>query len=395
MLLTWKQRLAVVAGNAMEFYDIAVFAAIAPFLTMILQNKGYEGAATLVWGTFALRFLLRPVGGYIVGKVADSYGKKNALILTSSLTGVATLMMSLLPTEWEYVAFCFLLLQIIQAFSFGGEYPTIINYLVQNAPKQEAARTSSIIVASSIVGVLFSLVMVEILKLTLSSEAMQSFGWRIPLFIGCINIAVSFWFRYRLPHEEKTREKKIRTNTTQWFTLFFISVGGAAVFYVQNLSSSILQKSINIPQFSLLNSSLLLSFILISGYVTDKITTSKQAFRVSCLLGTLLYFPAYWLLTSATTEIAILGMFIISAISAMILANLAVVLAQIAKDQTVTLGLCYNIALSIFGGLSPLAVTLATQYDASFVGLYAALCVLPALLSVHFFAKETSTIEFG
>jgi len=94
-------------------------------------------------------------------------------------------------------------------------------------------------------------------------------------------------------------------------------------------------------------------------------------------------------------EIAILGMFIIGAISAMILANLAVVLAQTAKDQTVTLGLCYNIALSIFGGLSPLAVTLTTQYDASFVGLYAALCVLPALLSVHFFAKETSTIEFG
>ena len=77
-------------------------------------------------------------------------------------------------------------------------------------------------------------------------------------------------------------------------------------------------------------------------------------------------------------------MLIISIISAIILANLAVVLAQIAKNQTVVLGLCYNIALSIFGGLTPLIVAMTTEYDASFVGLYAALCVIPALLSVHY-----------
>ena len=76
MLLTWKQRLAVVAGNAMEFYDIAVFAAIAPFLTQIMENHGYENATTLIWGMFALRFLLRPLIGYIVGNIADYYGKK-------------------------------------------------------------------------------------------------------------------------------------------------------------------------------------------------------------------------------------------------------------------------------------------------------------------------------
>ncbi len=56
MLLTWKQRLAVVAGNAMEFYDIAVFAAIAPFLTQIMENHGYENATTLIWGCLLYAF---------------------------------------------------------------------------------------------------------------------------------------------------------------------------------------------------------------------------------------------------------------------------------------------------------------------------------------------------
>ncbi len=77
-------------------------------------------------------------------------------------------------------------------------------------------------------------------------------------------------------------------------------------------------------------------------------------------------------------------MLIISIISAIILANLAVVPVQIAKSQTVVLGLCYNIALSIFGGLTPLVVAMTTEYDANFVGLYVALCVIPALLSVHY-----------
>ena len=97
MYLSWKQRLSVVCGNAMEFYDIAVFAAISPFLAHILSVNGYENSQAILWGMFALRFLLRPLGGYVVGKIADNYGKRPALILTSSLTGFSTISMALLP----------------------------------------------------------------------------------------------------------------------------------------------------------------------------------------------------------------------------------------------------------------------------------------------------------
>ncbi|WP_369523030.1 MFS transporter [Vibrio campbellii] len=122
--------------------------------------------------------------------------------------------------------FYFLFLQIIQAFSFGGEYPTVINYLTNHSPKKEVARTSSLIVASSIVGVLLSIAIVETLKFTLSSEAMQSYGWRIPLLIGGINIAVSFWFRSKLPKEVNTVVEKTKQSPRQWIPLFFISMGG-------------------------------------------------------------------------------------------------------------------------------------------------------------------------
>lgn len=392
MLLSWKQRFAVVCGNAMEFYDIAVFAAISPFLINILSSNGYENATFLIWGGFALRFLLRPFGGYLIGKVADHHGEKIALILTSSLTGISTISMAMLPINLEFIAFYFLFLQMLQAFSFGGEYPTIINYLIKHSPKIEIARTSSIIVASSILGVLFSLGIVESLKMILSADDMQNFGWRVPLFIGGVNIAVSFWFRYHLPQDNKTIHKT-NEDSKQWLHLFFISVAGAVVFYIQNLSGSILQKTVNIPYFSLINSSLLFIFIIAAGYFTDKLSTSVKSFQIGCFFSAILYVPSYWVLSHSVTEIAVIAMLIISVLSALILANLAGVLANVAKDQTVTLGLCYNVALSIFGGVSPLVVELLSRKDVSFVGLYAALCVLPALIFAHSFAKETLISE--
>ncbi|MEX6183523.1 hypothetical protein AB6G20_08390 [Providencia hangzhouensis] len=67
---------------------------------MELTKLGYAQATEMVWGIFALRFLIRPLGGYVIGWYADTVGKKSALVLTSLITGTATLMMALLPIEF-------------------------------------------------------------------------------------------------------------------------------------------------------------------------------------------------------------------------------------------------------------------------------------------------------
>ena len=64
--MKWRYRLGTVAGNALEYYDIAVFAAISVYLSAELERLGYESATEMVWGIFALRFLARPIGGYII-----------------------------------------------------------------------------------------------------------------------------------------------------------------------------------------------------------------------------------------------------------------------------------------------------------------------------------------
>lgn len=393
-MLTWPQRTAVVSGNALEFYDIAVFAAISPYLAHILSNNGIANSAYIVWGIFALRFLIRPFGGIVVGKVADRKGRKKVLIMTSSITGIATLCMALMPTQLgEWVLIPFLLCQMAQAFSFGGEYPTIIQYLHRGSKENEKARISSLIVASSIVGVLVSLLLVLALKSSLTHTAMQQFGWRIPLIFGAINIAMSFWFRLRLPTEMLDKGTSVASSEYAKKTslIFLISATGAVIFYVQNLSSSILSHSIAIPQFGLINSSVLLALILAVGWLTDKVSLSGRSFKLGVVLGVLALYPCYSVLSSshslATQTIALL---VISIISALVLANLAAVLFDIARGDTMALGMGYNVALSIFGGLSPLVVKYLSGIDVSYIGAYAALAMLPALFGIVLASKVSS-----
>lgn len=385
-MLSWPQRAAVVSGNAFEFYDIAVYAAISPYLAHILTNNGIAHSNYIVWGIFALRFLIRPLGGIFVGKIADQKGRKSALIFTSSLTGIATLLMAIMPVNQlgDIVVVLFLLLQMMQAFSFGGEYPTIIQYLHQESRANEHARISSFIVASSIVGVIASLGIVTLLKGSLSVSEMQEYGWRIPLAIGAINILMSFWFRLRLPVSEMkdTLAKKRKPSYAKVTSkVFFISATGAVIFYVQNLSSSILAKSLSITHFGLINSTLLLALILIVGWATDKLSFPRRSFKVGLLVGLVTLYPSYHLLsTHASLSIQWSALVFISFISALILANLAAVLFDIAEGNTTSLALGYNIALSIFGGLSPLIVAYLSGIDISYVGIYASLAVIPAII---------------
>ncbi|GAA5646164.1 MFS transporter [Vibrio proteolyticus] len=381
MKLNWKQRFGVVSGNVFEFYDIAVYAAISPYITKIFEQQGISEGGILVWIIFALRFLLRPLGGIVVGKIADEHGRKQALIFTSTLTGIATLLMACLPVEFfgQYIIFAFLILQMAQAFSFGGEYPTIINYLLENTADKEQSRISSMIVASSIVGVIISVVVVEILNLTLTGEEMQQYGWRIPLFIGAVNIAMSFWFRMRLP-QLKVATVKREFSWSLFTNIFVIAMVGGVVFYIQNLSSNIINDQLHIEHFSLYNALCLFVLLIGTGWLTDKFSHSRQMFQVGLLGAVLLFVPSYYLLNNGQLVVQLGALFVISLISALILGNLATMLFKEANSQTLPLGLGYNVALSIFGGLSPLIVQALSSQSVTYVGFYAALAALPALV---------------
>lgn len=402
-MLTWKQRIGILAGNAFEFYDIAVYAAISPYLTEILEREGVSHALLLVWGIFALRFLVRPFGGALIGWFADTKGRKAALILTSSLTGTATLLMACLPTHTAWIPalpIMLLILQMLQAFSFGGEYPTAIAYLLRNEEKQ--ATVSAAIVASSVAGVLLSLIVTGLLTHTLTKEDMLTFGWRVPLALGAINIAVTFWFRWRLAADTPTIRQKGVISARQIVRIFLLTIPAAVVFYVQSLSSTIVKTTLPDgflkDNFPLLSNMGLFVVLLLVGLCITRWSTPDKAMRLGIFGLIFLGIPLYVGLGSPTILIVIGSQLALTLIAALILTSLAAVLyKEAAKSDrpTAVLGLGYNFALSIFGGLSPLFIAALLPIGHFWAGLYVAASGLAYVLAIYLPEQNAKKAELG
>lgn len=399
--MRWGQRIGVVAGNAMEFYDIAVYAAISMYLTVILEQQGVNHGQEIVWGIFALRFLIRPLGGIVIARYAEKHGRKSALILTSTLTGIATFLMAFMPVDTfgKYVVLFLLALQMVQAFSFGGEYPTIINYLLKDSQDNEKGRISAIIVGSSLVGVIVSTSIVLSLKAALSQEQMLSFGWRIPLIIGGLNILLSFWFRARLPYQtsDTLALKGSHSTFKTTLTIFMLTIPAAVVFYVQNMASTMIGNALLIGElkkfYPIINSGFLLLTVIAVGIIVDRISSPTKAFNYGAILLLLLGAPLYALMDSTSLVIVILSAVITSIIAAMILSNLASILRDKSKGQDTSLGLGYNLALSIFGGLTPIVISTLIPHGFVYAGLYVAIASVPVFLANKFHSSYTERAE--
>ncbi|HGN1704413.1 TPA: MFS transporter [Providencia rettgeri] len=380
--MKWKFRFGAVAGNALEYYDIAIFAAISTYLSAELAKLGYSQATEMVWGIFALRFAIRPVGGYVIGRYADLVGKKSALVLTSLITGTATLMMALLPIELlgNYTPIVILLLQLALSFSFAGEFPSLITYLFKDSHIKDGAKLSSIIVGSSLFGVVISLGIVLLLKNIMSEEMMQSIGWRIPLLIGVGNILISFWFRIKLPNHQvnHTVKKSISWRSILW--VFVVTIPGTVTFYSQNLSTSLIIEQLKIEEiksfYAILSSSLLLIFMLICGWLTDKYSSTTRVFNIGTILMVLCSVPLYFILQINNLLLVLVAQLLMSGYSAMILCNLSAVLMSKSNGQAAILGIGYNGASASLGGITPLVVSYLSHYHLVYVGAFIVVCGL-------------------
>ena len=333
-------------------------------------------------------------------KISDAKGKKNALILTSSLTGLSALCMTFLPVKYlgESVALFVLFLQMIQSFSFAGEFPTITQYLHKNTKEKEAGIVSCLIVASSLIGVILSYLVVLLLKSHLTYEQMQDYGWRIPLFIGAINIAISFWFRMQLVDESVPKSKQAHKNydTASIFRMFLITASGSVAFFIPSFSSSVIAKSLHLSDFGIINTVMLFVFMVVAGLATDRLSTPKQGFKLGLILALVFQYPLYYTIVKTDSVIVLwLSLACITFISALILSNLAGVLFSVSEGSTVDLGLGYNISSATFGGLSPLIVQYLSSYGTQYVGLYAALASLPALAGLYLYYGRKQSMKLS
>jgi MHS family proline/betaine transporter-like MFS transporter len=197
----WRSILAAAAGNVLEWYDFAVYAYMAPYIAAKFFPGDDPMAGLLaVFATFGLGFVIRPLGGILIGRFGDVRGRKVALLLTIVLMAIGTAGIGLVPgrdavgglAPWLLV-FC----RLLQGFSAGGEWGSSTAFIYEWAPKGRRGFFSSLQQSSVAGGMLLGSAVAAALSSVLSKTQMADFGWRIPFLLGVLIIPVGFYmWRY-------------------------------------------------------------------------------------------------------------------------------------------------------------------------------------------------------
>ena len=201
--LDWKAVGAVALGNMLEFYDFITFSFFAVDIgRAFFPSKDPTTSLLSSLAVFWSGFLMRPLGGVVIGALADRAGRKPAMVLTIGLMALGMLMLAATPSVATIgIAAPIIVIagRLIQGFALGGEVGPSTAYLLEAAPQKRRAFFASWQTASQGVAAILAGLISLALSLSLSKVALESWGWRVPFFLGIAIVPVGIVIRSHLP----------------------------------------------------------------------------------------------------------------------------------------------------------------------------------------------------
>ncbi|MES2292434.1 MAG: MFS transporter [Pseudomonadota bacterium] len=197
----WRSILAAAAGNVLEWYDFTVYAYMAPYIAAKFFPGDDPVAGLLaVFATFGLGFVIRPLGGILIGRFGDLKGRKAALLVTIVLMALGTAGIGLVPGRdaiGGLAPWLLVLCRLLQGFSAGGEWGSSTAFIYEWAPGNRRGFFSSLQQSSVAGGMLLGSAVAALFGTLLSKSQMADFGWRIPFLLGVLIIPIGFYmWRY-------------------------------------------------------------------------------------------------------------------------------------------------------------------------------------------------------
>ena len=198
-----RAAIAALFGNALEWYDFAVYGYVASDLGTVFFPADVPGLQTLAaFGVFAVGYLMRPVGSLALGPLGDLLGRRLMLSLSIVIMGLSSLLIGLLPTHSQIgvaAAIALVLLRMLQGFSVGAEFTGSITYATEAAAKGHAGFLSSLAVAGGLLGFSLGSLTAAVIGSLVGEAAMASWGWRVPFLLGAAVAVLGLWMRRGMP----------------------------------------------------------------------------------------------------------------------------------------------------------------------------------------------------
>ncbi|QIX96638.1 MFS transporter [Cedecea sp. FDAARGOS_727] len=232
------------SGNLVEWFDFYVYSFCSLYFAHIFFPAGNTTTQLLqTAGVFAAGFLMRPIGGWLFGYIADKHGRKNSMLISVCMMCFGSLVIACLPgyaTIGTWAPALLLLARLFQGLSVGGEYGTSATYMSEVAVEGRKGFYASFQYVTLIGGQLAALLVVVVLQQALSDEDLRSWGWRIPFAIGAVLAIVALYLRRSLDEtsDKTTRAHKdagtlcgLWKNRKAFIMVLGFTAGGSLAFY--------------------------------------------------------------------------------------------------------------------------------------------------------------------
>jgi MFS family permease len=354
-----KAIVAASSGNLVEWYDFYAYAFTSIyFASAFFPSSSATGQLLATAGIFAVGFFMRPLGGWIFGRIADRRGRKSSMVFSVLLMCAGSLMIGVLPT-YETIGVLapvlLLVARLAQGLSVGGEYGTAATYMSEIAGKGRRGFLSSFQYVTLIGGQLLAVLVVFGLQHVLTGEEMRAWGWRVPFLIGAAAAVAS---HETLRSKEAGSLRALMQHKRALLITLAFTMGGSLYFYTM---TTYMQKflvntvKLDLKTVSTVMTLALVVFMLLQpvfGALSDRIGRRNNMILFSGL-ATIGAVPLLSGLSLVTSPWAAFGLILTGLVIATFYTSISgVVKAELfpAEVRALGVGLPYAIANALFGG---------------------------------------------
>lgn len=425
-------------GNATEWFDYGVYAVATSYIAQHFFES-FSHPRLLTLATFAVSFIVRPLGGFIWGPLGDKLGRKTVLTITILMMSGATFLIGVLPTYQligAWAPFLLILLRIVQGFSTGGEYSGAATFMGEYAPDKRRGFFGSFLEFGSLSGYAAGSGIMLLLETVLSSDQMQSWGWRIPFLVALPLGLVGFYLRTRLEDTPVFKELKEKQATTEkesarqeskarsgdpdtaespslvqlmkWYWQPLLIMGGMVTavniinYTLLTYMPTYFEQQLGLSATAALSVILIgevamVAFMPISGRLSDRFGR-KTNWYISLIGIGIVAIPLFWLM-GKNIGLAIAGYAILGLLFIMQLGTISATFTAMFPTHVRSAGfaISYNVATAIFGGTAGLISDFFIDVTGSLLvpAFYMTLGCVVGLVSVYFMTETAGASLHG
>ena len=365
-------------GNATEWFDYGIYAYGVTYISAAIFPGDTESQTLLALMTFAVSFLVRPLGGLVWGPLGDRLGRKHVLAITILMMSGATLLAGLVPSYDSiglWAPILLVLLRMIQGFSTGGEYGGAATFMAEYAPSRKRGFLGSFLEFGTLAGFSLGALLMLGFSLVLGDDAMHAWGWRLPFLVAAPLGLVGVYLRSRLEDTPVFREleakgQKEEETATQFKDLLagywgpILRLGGMVIAlnvvnytlltymptYLEKEIGLSADQSLIVPIIGMLT---MMVFVPFAGRASDRI--GRKPLWWASLTGLFVFGVPMFLLMGTNLAGAIIGFAVLGLLYVPQLATISATFPAMFPTHVRYAGfaIAYNVSTSLFGGTAP------------------------------------------